>query len=181
MRRLIFLLPLLVFAVIAVWVAVPLLTGGDPSDLPSALIDRPAPDFDLPPLPGDRPGLARADLTGQVALVNVFASWCVPCLAEHPILTRLAEEEGVPLFGINYKDAPADAVAWLSDHGNPYRRIGVDFEGRAGIDWGVYGVPETFVIDADGRIRFRHAGPITPTLANETLLPLIRRLEGVAG
>lgn len=181
MRRLIFLAPLLVFTVIAAWVAVPLLTGDDPSELPSALIDRPAPDFDLAPLPGDRPGLARADLGGRPALVNVFASWCVPCLAEHPILTRLAEEEGVALYGINYKDEPVDAVAWLDDHGNPYARIGVDYDGRAGIEWGVYGVPETFVVDADGRIRYRHAGPITPTVANETLLPLIRRLEAASG
>lgn len=177
MRRIVFLLPLIVFAAIAVWVAVPLVTGDDPSELPSALIDRPAPDFALPPLPGAEDGFSRADLGGSVGLVNVFASWCVPCLAEHPILTRLAEEEGVPLYGINYKDAAADATAWLAEHGNPYDRIGVDNEGRASIDWGVYGVPETFVVDREGRIRYRHAGPITPTLANETLLPLIRRLE----
>ena len=177
-RRFIFLLPLLLFAGLAVWVAVPLLKGTDPSTVPSALIDRPAPDFALPPLPGRDDGLSRADLGGEVALVNFFASWCVPCLAEHPLLTRLAAEEGVPVYGITYKNEPADALGWLARHGDPYARIGHDADTRVAIDWGVYGVPETFVIDRAGRIRFRHAGPLTPELVDGTLLPLIRDLRG---
>ncbi len=175
--RLAFALPLLAFIAVAVWVAVPLLRGDDPHRLPSTLIDRPAPDFALPPLPGRTDGFSRADLGGQVAVVNVFASWCVPCLAEHPVLTRLAREQGVTVFGINYRDRAEDALAWLERNGDPYARIGADTEGRAAIDWGVYGVPETFVIDRAGQVRYRWAGPLTPQLVTETLLPLINRLR----
>lgn len=178
MIRLLFMLPLLLFVALAAWMAVPLLTGQDPNVIPSALIDQPTPETNLPPLPGREAGLGNADWAGEVALVNVFASWCVPCLAEHPILTRLALEEGVPLYGINYKDAGADAVAWLARHGDPYTAIGTDFEGSAGIDWGITGVPETFLVDRAGRIRYRHAGPITPVEVNGTLMPLIERLRG---
>lgn len=177
MKRLLFLLPLLVFAAIAVWVAVPLLRGEDPHALPSALIDRPVPGFALPPLPGRAAGLATGDLGGQVALVNVFASWCVPCLAEHPLLMRLSREQGIPVYGISYKDRPEDALAYLARNGDPYARIGADADGRAGIEWGVYGVPETFVIDRAGRIRYRLAGPVTPDVAERTLLPLIAELR----
>lgn len=176
MKRLLFLLPVILLAGIA-GAAYLRLQGGDPSDLPSALIDRPAPTFDLPPLPGMTHGFASADLGGVPALVNVFASWCVPCLAEHPLLTRLAVEEGVAIYGINYKDQPADALAWLERHGNPYARIGSDLDGRVGIEWGVYGVPETFVVDRQGRIRFRHAGPLTPALVDRTLRPLLEELR----
>ena len=178
MRRLAFALPLLLFAAVAVWMAVPLIRGDDPSILPSALIDRPAPDFDLPALPGVAGGVARADLAGSVRLVNFFASWCVPCLAEHPLLTRMAHEDGIPVFGVNYKDATADATAWLARHGNPYERVGADGDGRVAIDWGVYGVPETFVVDREGHIRFRHAGPLTPEIVRDQLLPLIAELSG---
>ncbi len=178
MRRIVFLLPLIAFAGLAIWVAVPLVRGEDPSVLPSALIDQPAPDFALPALPGRDDGLASADLGGEVTLVNFFASWCVPCLAEHPLLTRLAREDGIRVLGIAYKDEPTDTMAWLTQHGDPYGRIGVDLDGRAAIDWGVYGVPETFLVDADGRIRFRHPGPLTPDLVDETLLPLLQELAG---
>lgn len=177
MKRVLFILPLLLFAGLAIAVAVPLLRGDDPSELPSTLIDQPAPDFDLPPLPGMEGGLSARDLGGEPMLVNFFASWCVPCLAEHPLLTRLAEEEGVTIHGINYKDDPADALAWLDRHGNPYALIGADREGRAAIDWGVYGVPETFVVDAEGRIRYRHAGPITPDVLERELMPLLTELS----
>ncbi len=177
MKRLIFLLPVLLFAVVAVWMAVPLIRGDDPSVLPSALIDRPAPEFDLPALPGVAGGVAREDLGGAVRLVNFFASWCVPCLAEHPLLTRLAREEGIPVLGVNYKDATADATAWLDRHGNPYDKVGADADGRTAIDWGVYGVPETFVVDRDGHIRFRHAGPLTPDVVRTQLMPLIEGLS----
>ena len=178
MRRLAFALPLLLFAAVAVWMAVPLIRGDDPSILPSALIDRPAPNFDLPALPGVAGGVAHADLAGSVRLVNFFASWCVPCLAEHPLLTRMAREDGIPVFGVNYKDATADATAWLARHGNPYERVGADGDGRVAIDWGVYGVPETFVVDREGHIRFRHAGPLTPEIVRDQLMPLIAELSG---
>lgn len=177
MKRALALLPLLLFAVLAGWVAVPLFEGSDPSVLPSALINREAPDFTLPPLPGREAGFGREDLGGRPVLVNVFASWCTPCLAEHPVLTRLAREEGVTIYGINYRDEPAAAAAWLDRHGNIYERIGADRDGRVAIDWGVYGVPETFVVDAQARIRYRHAGPLTPEIVADELMPLLRFVE----
>ena len=177
MRRLLFLLPALVVVVIGLGLGFGLTR--DAQEIPSALIDRPVPGFALAALDGvERPGLAAADLGGEVALLNVFASWCAPCRVEHPVLTRLAEARGIPLYGINYKDAPADAAAWLAELGNPYRRIGVDPEGRTGIELGLTGVPETYVVDADGRIRYRHAGPITPRDVEESLMPLIEELRG---
>jgi cytochrome c biogenesis protein CcmG/thiol:disulfide interchange protein DsbE len=175
MRSLLYVLPLIVFlgAGAAFWWA--LESGRDPSKLPSALIDQPAPQFDLPPVEGVAvPGLAKADLqTGEVTLVNVFASWCVPCRAEHPILVRLAEQEGLRLVAINYKDEPAEARRFLDDLGNPYGRIGADPEGRTSIDWGLTGVPETFVVDGEGRIRYRHAGPIAPPEVESVILPAV--------
>jgi cytochrome c biogenesis protein CcmG/thiol:disulfide interchange protein DsbE len=132
----------------------------NPKDLPSQLIDRPAPEFALPPLHEDGKGLATADLEGDgVKLVNIWASWCVPCRAEHPYLEALAEE-GVTIHGINYKDQPENAKKFLADLGDPYERIGADRKGRAGIEWGVYGVPETFVLDGNGRVVYKHIGPI---------------------
>lgn len=153
-------------------------TGGyDPKGVPSALIGQAPPDFTLPPLEGaDRPGLAAADLRGQgrPVLVNFFASWCVPCLIEHPQLTRLARE-GVPLFGVAYKDKPGDSLAFLKRHGMPYARLGVDQPGRVAIDWGLYGVPETYLIDRQGIIRWRWAGPLTEDTLTQELQPLLRR------
>ncbi len=176
MRRLVYILPLAVFLAVAAWFALGLTR--DPSRLPSALIDQAIPAGALPPLPGAGvPGLDPAEIKGKVALVNVFASWCVPCKAEHPILMRLARDNGVAIYGINYKDAEGEALAWLKSLGNPYRAIGYDGSGRAGIEWGVYGVPETFVIDKAGRIRFKHVGPIEPRDLENTLLPLIERLS----
>lgn len=177
MRRLIFLLPVLLVLVIGLGLGYGLTR--DASEIPSVLIDQPVPDFELPPLAGvEQPGLGTADLGGEVALLNVFASWCAPCRVEHPVLTRLAEQRGLPLYGINYKDAPEDAAGWLAELGNPYRRIGVDPEGRTGIELGLTGVPETYVIDAEGRIRYRHAGPVTPRDVDDTLMPLIEELRG---
>lgn len=177
MRRVLFLLPLLVFLLVAGYFGLQLTSGADPSRLPSALIDKPVPDFALPALPGRDRGLSASDLTGEVQLVNVFASWCVPCRAEHPLLIRLAREEGVTVRAINYKDDPDDALAWLDRLGDPYASIGADRDGRAAIDWGVYGVPETFVVDARGRIRYRHVGPLMPFDIDETILPLVRALR----
>ena len=175
MKRALFLLPLVLFLGIAAYFAIGLTK--DPSILPSALIDKPAPEFALEPLKTDKPGLAKADLGGEVALINVFASWCVPCRAEHPVLMRLAEENTVPIYGINDKDRKKDALAWLGELGDPYQRIGHDLSGRAGINWGVYGVPETYIIGKDGRIRYRHVGPLFPETLEETILPLIRELQ----
>lgn len=134
----------------------------DARDLPSALIDRPAPEFALPPLRDGQPGLSTADLEAPgVKLVNIWASWCGPCRIEHPQIAALAEE-GVAIHGVNYKDAPANAERFLAELGDPYRLIGADADGRAGIEWGVYGVPETFVVDAAGRVIYKHIGPIAP-------------------
>jgi cytochrome c biogenesis protein CcmG/thiol:disulfide interchange protein DsbE len=173
-KRLFYILPVLVFACAAVLIWLRL--GTDPSILPSALINRPVPSFDLEPLRAEQPGLKTADLHGQVALVNVFASWCVPCRVEHPILMRLAEKDGVQIYGINYKDDAVAARRWLDQLGNPFARIGVDGNGRAAIEWGVTGVPETFVIDRDGRVRYRHVGPIQARDLDATILPLLRTL-----
>ncbi|GBD44777.1 Thiol:disulfide interchange protein CycY [bacterium HR40] len=175
-RRLwLYLLPLALFAVVAGFLAYGLTR--DARVLPSALIDRPAPEFALPPIPGrDTHGFARTDLGGEPQLVNVWASWCVPCRAEHPLLTRLAREEGVIVDGINYKDQTEDARAFLTKLGDPFRYIGQDRDGRVAIEWGVYGVPETFVIDREGRIRYRHVGPLTPRDVEDRILPLLREL-----
>lgn len=175
-RRLVYLLPLAAFIAVAIWFAIALTR--DPSVVPSALIDQPIPDFALSAVEGvSVPGLSDETIKGKVALVNVFASWCVPCKAEHPILMRLTEEKRVPIYGINYKDRAQDSRAWLKDLGNPYAAIGHDESGRVGIDWGVYGVPETFVIDREGRIRHKQVGPITPQILQDTILPLIAQLE----
>ena len=175
MRRLFYILPVVLLGLVAALAYLRL--GKDPSVLPSALIDRPAPEFTLPPLLDTMPGLATSDLKGQVALVNVFASWCAPCRVEHPVFLRLKEEGRVAIYGINYKDKPEDATAWLQRLGNPYTRIGADREGRAAIEWGVYGVPETFVIDREGRIRYRHVGPVQPRDLDEKILPLLAELQ----
>ena len=177
-KRFLFLMPALIFAVIVGYFVWGLNPARDPSRVPSALIDKPVPDFDLAPLEGTgKPGLKTADFgDGRVTLVNFFASWCLPCRAEHPLLMRLAEEERVRLVAINYKDEAANAVQWLSSLGDPYARIGVDRGGRTAIDWGVSGVPETFVIDGGGRIRYQHIGPIHPRQLDQTILPLIESL-----
>jgi cytochrome c biogenesis protein CcmG/thiol:disulfide interchange protein DsbE len=173
-RRLVYLLPVLIFVGVGVGLAVGLTR--DPSTLPSALIDKPAPKFDLPPvegLPSD--GLSSADLKGGVSLVNVFASWCVPCRAEHPLLMGLAAR-GVVINGIDYKGPPEQAAPWLKELGNPFARIGADRSGRVAIDFGVYGVPETFVIDREGRIRHKYVGPLQARDIKESLLPMLDRL-----
>jgi cytochrome c biogenesis protein CcmG, thiol:disulfide interchange protein DsbE len=173
MRRLLYLIPVIVFGAVGIGLAVGLTR--DPGTLPSALLDQPAPPFELPGLDG-REGFSSEDLKGRVSLVNVFASWCVPCRVEHPVLMRLAQE-GVPVFGINYKDPADQAQAWLADLGNPFAKIGADRDGRVGIEWGVYGVPETFVVDAEGRIRHRHVGPIQARDLEGTLLPILAELK----
>jgi cytochrome c biogenesis protein CcmG, thiol:disulfide interchange protein DsbE len=178
MKRLLFLAPLAAFLVLAAYLGFGLTR--DPQKVPSALIDRPAPTFDLPAVPGlALAGLSNETLKGQVSIVNVFASWCQPCRVEHPIFMRLARESDVPILGLNYKDKAEDARKWLGDLGNPYRAIGYDIEGRVAIDWGVYGVPETFVVDRSGTIRFKHVGPVTPAVLDD-MLKLIAQLKRAA-
>ena len=165
------LVPLIAFALMVLF-GWGLFRGGD--DLPSALLGNPVPDFALPPVLGREEGLSTQDLIGHVSLVNAFASWCVPCRAEHPLFMELNATGEVPLYGINYKDPPDQARAWLDELGDPYARIGADINGRAGIEWGVYGVPETYVIAPEGTIAYRHVGPITRAILQETLLPIVR-------
>jgi cytochrome c biogenesis protein CcmG/thiol:disulfide interchange protein DsbE len=175
MRRALFLLPIALFLVLAGYFALALRPDRDPHELPSAMIDKPAPSFNLAGL-GDAPGLDRAALGGGVTLVNFFASWCVPCRIEHPLLMGLAAETKVPLYGIAYKDKPADTAQYLAQLGDPYARVGLDEAGRVGIDFGVYGVPETYVIDKQGRIRLRLVGPLTAEIVARELRPLIEEL-----
>jgi cytochrome c biogenesis protein CcmG/thiol:disulfide interchange protein DsbE len=174
-RRALYLLPLVLFAALAVYLFQGVAPGRDPQLLPSAMIDKPAPDFALPELLGGGQ-LTLADMKGQVVLVNFFASWCVPCRAEHPVLMTLSHDLAVPLYGIAYKDKPEDVVKFLDSLGNPYLRVGLDQSGRTAIDFGVYGVPETYVIDRQGHIRWRHAGPLDAGVIAKELNPLLREL-----
>jgi cytochrome c biogenesis protein CcmG/thiol:disulfide interchange protein DsbE len=151
----------------------------DSSLVRSVLIDKPVPQFDLPAVEGlDVPGFGSAALTGEPTVVNVFASWCIPCRDEHPLLEALKAQTGVKLFGINHSDAPENAVAFLAELGNPYDAVGADRDRRVSIDWGVYGVPETFLVDAEGVIVYKHVGPLTPEAIESELLPAITALGG---
>src|SRR5712671_7315032 len=174
-RRWLFLLPLAGFLALAA--AFGLGLGNDAKTLPSPLLGRPVPAFHLPPVQGRALGLSTDDLKGEVSLVNVFASWCIACREEHPLLMRLKEQGLVPIHGLNYKDKPDDAARWFDTMGDPYTRTGADLDGRVAIDWGVYGVPETFVVTRDGRIVFKQIGPVSLPLLEGTILPLIAKLR----
>ena len=174
MRRLIYLLPVTLFLCLAGYFALALRPSYDPHMLPSAMLDKEAPAFSLAGLKGGQ--LSRDALKGKPVLINFFASWCVPCRIEHPLLMRLAERDHVALYGINYEDKPADATKLLASLGDPYRMIGMDSDGRTGLDFGVYGVPETFVLDSAGHIRKRFAGPMTEQQVERELLPLLKSL-----
>lgn len=175
MRRLIFIVPIALFAVLA-YVLFDSLISPPPQELPSVLVNKPAPQLSLPPLDAETQGFGPTQLTaGHVTIVNVFASWCVPCRAEAAILPSLAHLDGVTLLGMVYKDTPANARQFLNEVGNPFARVGLDESGQAGIEWGVYGVPETFVIDGKGIIRLRHAGPLTPDIIKSDILPAIAK------
>ena len=137
---------------------------------------KPVPPFDLPPVQGRLLGLSSARVLGQLSLVNVFASWCVACREEHPFLMQLAADQSVPMMGLNYKDAPADAAAWLDNNGDPYTRTGAGRNGRVAIDWGVYGVPETYVIDRGGRIAYKAIGPLNADIFERTIRPVLQLL-----
>jgi len=170
-----YLLPLAIFLVLAGFLAKGLKL--DPHEVPSPLIGKPAPAFSLPTL-GDPAGkFSTGEMKGKVWLFNVWASWCVACREEHPLLMELARSGQVELYGMDYKDADADASAVLKQMGNPYRAVAVDADGRVGIDYGVYGVPETYVIDKAGIIRFKQIGPITPEVWNEKIQPLLQGLQ----
>jgi cytochrome c biogenesis protein CcmG/thiol:disulfide interchange protein DsbE len=183
-RRLIVLAPLLVFGAMAAMFAFAL-TKGDPSKLPSALIGKPAPPLALSAIEGLQDGARAIPLLtqeilvqGDVTVVNFWASWCGPCVEEHPYLIELAQLPGVRVVGVNYKDLGANARRFLGRYGNPYAAIGADTTGRTAIEWGVYGMPETFILDGKGRIVFKHVGQITPAALRSNLLPTIQRLRG---
>jgi cytochrome c biogenesis protein CcmG/thiol:disulfide interchange protein DsbE len=169
-------LPLGIFLVLAVFLAAGL--GLNPREVPSPLIDKAAPAFRLPQLQDPGKTLGTEDLKGKVWILNVWASWCVACLEEHPILVEFSKRNVLPIYGLNYKDKREDALQWLGKHGNPYALSIEDGDGRVGIDYGVYGVPETYVIDRNGIIRYKRIGPVTVQILQERILPLVRRLQG---
>ncbi len=170
-----FAVPLALFFVMAIFLGIGLKLN--PRDIPSPLINKPAPEFSLPVLSESEQSLTKQQMMGKVWLFNVWASWCVSCRAEHPVFNELAAMNVVSIIGLNYKDEPKDAMRWLAQLGNPYEASIIDREGRTGIDYGVYGVPETFVIDKKGIVRYKHTGPITMNDVNTVLLPLINELE----
>jgi cytochrome c biogenesis protein CcmG/thiol:disulfide interchange protein DsbE len=150
----------------------------DPRTVPSPLIGKPAPAFELPLLAAPDKTFSLKDMAGQVWIMNVWASWCPPCLVEHPVITKIAESKIAPVIGLNYKDTREDALPWLKKNGDPFRLSVFDASGRIGIDYGVYGVPETYVIDRQGVIRFKHIGPVTPEVAEKKIAPLVKELNG---
>jgi len=170
-----FLIPLAVFFVLVIFLAIGLTLN--PRDLPSPLKDKPAPAFTLPQLAAADKTFSPADLKGKVWLLNVWASWCVSCRQEHPLLVSFSKENNLPIIGLNYKDQLADAKNWLARFGDPYLLSAVDADGRVGINYGVYGVPETYVIDKAGTIRLKHTGPITPESLKTQILPLVAELS----
>lgn len=172
--RLKFWLPVGIFAALALLLAVGLTL--DPKEVPSPLIDKPAPAFELSRLADPEARFSPADMQGRVWVLNVWASWCVSCRAEHEVLQALADQDLVPIVGLNYKDNPGNARQWLADFGDPYMLSVMDREGRAGIDWGVYGVPETFLIDRQGVIRYKHIGPVDFSALSNELIPKIKSL-----
>ncbi|MER2269280.1 DsbE family thiol:disulfide interchange protein [Methylobacterium oxalidis] len=185
-RSLLLVVPLIALAVLAGLFFLRLRSGADPAAIPSAMIGKPVPAFELPGIPGLEaegrpvPGLSSADLRGGVTLVNVWASWCAPCQIEHPMLMRLAKEPGLRLVGIDYKDAPENGRRFLARNGVPFSAVGLDASGRVGIDFGVYGVPETFIVGPDGIIRDKLVGIVTPeNLAD--VLAKVRRAAQAGG
>ncbi|MBK8016968.1 MAG: DsbE family thiol:disulfide interchange protein [Betaproteobacteria bacterium] len=171
-----YLLPLGIFAILVVFLGIGL--SLNPREVPSPLIDKPAPGFTLAQLHEPSRALTPQDLKGQVWLLNVWASWCVSCRQEHPLLVELGKANVVPIYGLNYKDQRDNALKWLDQFGNPYTASIMDTDGRVGIDYGVYGVPETFLIDKEGVIRYKQIGPVTPSDLQEKIIPLVRKLQG---
>ena len=174
MKRLLILVPLALFAVLAIFLGIGL--NRDPHQVPSPLIGKAAPAFSLPQLDSETP-FSPKEMVGKVWLLNVWATWCAPCREEHPVLVDFAKTKTAPMVGLDYKDKGADAKAWLARFGNPYDVTVVDADGRVGIDYGVYGVPETYVIDKAGIIRFKQIGPVTRSVMQEKIVPLIKELQ----
>lgn len=174
--RLRLLIPFGVFSLLLVFLGLGLFLN--PSLVPSPLVGKAAPQFALPQLHDSRVTVSNADMDGKVWLLNVWASWCVSCRYEHPLLVDLARQDIVPIYGLNYKDRREDAISWLRSFGDPYVQSLHDFDGRVGMDYGVYGVPETYVIDAEGVIRYKQIGPITAEVLQGKILPLVRELQG---
>jgi cytochrome c biogenesis protein CcmG/thiol:disulfide interchange protein DsbE len=174
-RALVFAIPLAIFVVLALFLLRGL--GLNPREVPSPLIGKPAPQFQLKQLADPAVAFSGKDMAGKVWLLNVWASWCVACREEHPLLVEVARKNLVPIVGLNYKDEPADAKAWLKQFGDPYSLSVTDRDGRVGIDFGVYGVPETFLIDKAGVIRLKQIGPITPEAWEKKIMPMVRELE----
>lgn len=179
MKRALAFAPLALFALVAVALATGL--TNDPRVLPSTMIDRPMPDFTLEPLYADAPAFAPGDLGDDIALVNVFGSWCVSCVIEHPTLMRLSREGAARIYGVDWRDTPEDGRAWLARYGDPFEKVGVDAQSRLAIDLGVTGAPETYVVDREGRIRYKHIGPITDDVWRDVFTPLLSDLRGEAG
>jgi cytochrome c biogenesis protein CcmG, thiol:disulfide interchange protein DsbE len=171
-----FLIPLGIFFVLVGFLAAGLRL--DPREVPSPLIDKPAPPFTLPELVDPQRTFSQKDMLGKVWLLNVWASWCVSCREEHPVLVEFSKRKLVPVYGLNYKDDRKDALAWLARLGDPYTMSIMDRDGRIGIDYGVYGVPETYVIDKQGVIRYKQIGPVTPQVLEAKILPLVKKLQG---
>jgi cytochrome c biogenesis protein CcmG/thiol:disulfide interchange protein DsbE len=171
-----YLIPLGIFLVLVAFLAIGLRLG-DPHELPSALVDKPAPAFRLQQLKAPEKTFSNEDMRGKVWLLNVWASWCVACREEHQYLFDYQKSGVVPIYGLNYKDKRDDALAWLGDLGDPYLLSAVDLDGRTGIDYGVYGAPETYVIDQSGTIRMKHVGPITPDVWSDKIVPLVQKLN----
>ncbi len=176
MKSLKFLLPLGIFAGILLFLGVGL--GLNPREVPSPLIGKPAPAFSLARLDDASQKITRDDLLGKVWMLNVWASWCAPCRDEHPLVIDMAKRQLVDIYGLNYKDATQAASGWLANLGNPYKATLVDADGRVGIDYGVYGVPETFIVDRQGIIRMKHTGPLTPDVVRSRIEPLLKELRG---
>jgi cytochrome c biogenesis protein CcmG/thiol:disulfide interchange protein DsbE len=170
-------IPLLIFLLLAGFFAVVLFKGKDPALVESAMIGKPVPVFDLPPAIKGKKGFASRDLQGTPSIVNVFASWCVMCQLEQGILEEIGRAEHVPVYGLNYKDTPEKTAAWLKKYGDPYTAVGDDRKGRVATDWGVYGVPETFVVDARGFIRYKHIGAVTDGAYQKIFKPLLAELR----
>lgn len=170
-------IPFIVFILLAGFFAVLLLKGKDPAVVESAMIGKPAPVFDLPSALKGKAGFSSQQMKGKPAVVNVFASWCLSCRFEQGALEQISKVENIPVYGIDYKDTPEKLAAWLKKYGNPYTAIGADRDGRVSVDWGVYGVPETFVVDAQGIIRYKHVGAVTEKDYRDIFKPLLAEMK----
>lgn len=170
-----YLIPLILFGVLVAFLAIGL--GRDPHEVPSPLINKAAPSFRLPQLKDPSKSFTAEEMRGRVWLLNVWASWCISCRDEHPLLIEYARTGAVPIYGLNYKDRPEDALAWLQELGDPYVLSVSDLDGRVGIDYGVYGAPETYLIDQQGVIRFKQIGAVTPDVWTKNILPLVQQLN----